>query len=371
MRVLISGGGIAGVALAYFLQKDHAVTIVEKASHWRTIGLAVGIWTNGLKILDDLPLSKEFKASAFPVHAGAGLSAQGETLFQIPFDRPDMTTHTFERDALHRALTDLLEGPLVRFNTTIMSILQLESSVEVSFSDGTKDTFDLVVGADGVHSKVRELTFGAHVLHDYGWNGLGAWISPSSPHFPGYYILCTAGESILSLPYRDKQAVGLLYKSSDPAWPKKPATPEEVLERFPTLRDKIEKIAHSIENFDSMIYGKMQYPKLREWHRGRVVVVGDAKHAMTPLTGAGTSFALEDALVLSQEVNLHPLPDALANFAARRDRRMRQAAPFCNTIEALGMVNTPLREKVNNFALQHMPDAVPNLMFKMMFDASL
>ncbi len=60
MKILISGGGIAGITLAYFLQKNHDVTIVEKAPEWRTIGYGVGIWRNGLAILEKMPLSSEF-----------------------------------------------------------------------------------------------------------------------------------------------------------------------------------------------------------------------------------------------------------------------------------------------------------------------
>ena len=138
MKILIVGGGVAGVTLAYFLQKNHEVTIIEKSSDWRTIGYGIGIWQSGLSILKKIPLTSEFWNSGYQVEQGATLSANGNILYKMPFDimtKGQSIAVTFEREILHNEINNLLTNIDVRFDTTLKSISQSASETEVKFFD--------------------------------------------------------------------------------------------------------------------------------------------------------------------------------------------------------------------------------------------
>jgi 2-polyprenyl-6-methoxyphenol hydroxylase-like FAD-dependent oxidoreductase len=375
MKILIVGGGIAGITLGYFLQKNHNITIIEKSSKWRTIGYGIGIWKNGLAILNKLPLASEFWDSGCPVHQGATLSSKGDILFQMSFEKSGKDkpiAFTFEREILHCAINTLLGKIAVRFNTTIAAIVQSVSGVEVAFNDGTKEKFDLVVGADGVRSTIRSLVFGDTFLKSYGWNIWGTWIPADTGRFQGYYILGGANESLLSFPYHERHAIGLMYKADETDWPKPPLDGRAILDRFPLLQNQIKDMIPEMDNFPAMFCDKLQYVEMDKWYKGRVVLIGDARHGMSPLTGMGTSLALEDGFVLAEELNAtENIEIALGNFAERRNKRLQSMKTFRNIVEKIGMVNSPTGEKIRNLSLKAMPSAFPDYLFGKIFDTRI
>lgn len=373
MKILIVGGGIAGITAAYFLQKNHSVTIAEKAPQWRTIGYGIGIWKNGLDILHKFPLNSQFWDSGSPVHQGATLSTNGNILFKMSFEaKSEPIAFGFEREILHKSINTLLEGAITKFNTTVISIAQDTSSVEVLFNDGAKEKFDLVVGADGIRSTVRSLVFGNDYLKSYGWNILGGWVPAKTGRFEGYYILGGSNESLISFPYHDKHAVGFMYKAAESDWPKPPKDAKAMLDHFPLLKNQIQEMVPAIGDFSKMFCDKLHYVEMDDWNKGRVIIIGDARHGMSPLTGMGTSLALEDGFVLADELNADTEIDvAIANFVARRNRRLKSMRTFRKIIESIGMINSPMKNKIRDVSVQNMPRALPNYLFEKIFNTKI
>lgn len=374
MKILIVGGGIAGITLAHLLQKKHQITIIEKGPAWRTIGYGVGIWKNGLDILRKLSLDQNFWNSGYPVRQGATLSSKGEIQFQMSFEtneKDQPIAITFEREILHEAIHRKLENVAIKFNTTIKSINQLDSEAEAEFGDGSKERFDLIVGADGVRSTVRSLIFGDK-LKSYGWNIWGAWVPPETQPFPGYYIFGGPKEAVLSFSYFGKHAIGLMYKAAPDEKSTLPENKEVLLNRFPLLKERITDMVSAINDISIMFHDRLQYVEMREWYKGSVVLIGDARHGMSPLTGLGTSLALEDAFVLAEEINSDMGTNtALNNFTDRRNRRLKSIKVFRKIIEKIGMVNSPTGEVIRNFGLKLMPRALPNYLFEKIFNTKI
>jgi 2-polyprenyl-6-methoxyphenol hydroxylase-like FAD-dependent oxidoreductase len=374
MKILIVGGGIASITLAHLLQKKHQITIVEKGSTWRTIGYGVGIWKNGLDLLKRLSLDQSFWDSGYPVRQGATLSSKGKIQFQMSFETDEKDKPiavTFEREILHEAIHKKLENVAVKFNTTIKSITQLNSEAEAEFENGTKEKFDLIVGADGVRSTVRSLIFGDK-LKSYGWNIWGAWVPPNTQPFPGYYIFGGPKESVLSFSYHGKHAIGLMYKAEPNEKSALPESREILLNKFPLLKEQIGDMVSAISDISVMFHDRLQYVEMKEWYKGNIVLIGDARHSMSPLTGLGTSLALEDAFVLAEEINSNTdINTALGNFTSRRNKRLKSVEVFRKIIERIGMINSPFGEMLRNVALRLMPRSLPNYLFEKIFNTKI
>ena len=374
MKILIVGGGVAGVTLAYFLQKNHKVTIIEKTASWRTIGYGIGIWQSGLSILKKIPLTSEFWNSGYQVEQGATLSANGNILYQMPFDmmtKGQSIAITFEREILHNAINNLLTNIDVRFNTTLKYISQSTSETEVEFFDETKEKFDLIVGADGIRSTIRSMIFGEKIKK-YGWNIWGAWVPKSVAHFQGYYVLGGKNESVLSFPYHDKQAIGLMYRMESTDYPRAPKNTDEIFSHFPLLKEKIKDMVFAIENPQEMFNDSLSHIEMDVWYKNKVVLIGDAKHGMSPLTGMGTSLALEDAFVLAEELNKNQNTDiALKNFSKRRDKRCKSVKTFRKILESIGMLNSSVAENIRDLSIKNMPSILPSYIFKKMFGVKI
>lgn len=364
MKILIIGGGIAGITLAHQIQKTHQVTLVERGSAWRTIGYGVGVFEHGLDVLKKLSLDDDFWASGHTISEVELLSSKKGvmdfTMRPMTAEVKPYVTMAFERESIHAAIHKKLEHVAVRFDTSIKSIANDDCGAQVEFSDGNKERFDLIVGADGLRSTVRSMVFGDK-LKSYGWNVWGVWAPPVTQAKPGYYIISGPGETVFGFPCLGRSAVCFLYKTSDR--PTVPESKDEMLKKFPLLKDQIADMVSSIDDLSSVLHDTLQYVEMDAWYEGRVVLIGDSRHGMSPISAMGTSLALEDGYVLADELNKNEDIDAaLQGFARRRDARLKSIAPFRKLFETIGMVESPVIESLRNLGLRLMPRSAEKLL---------
>ncbi|MFZ1995254.1 MAG: FAD-dependent monooxygenase, partial [Solirubrobacteraceae bacterium] len=232
------------------------------------------------------------------------------------------------RPALHDLLGDAARAAGVepRLGVTVRSVTQAPDAAEVQFSDGTHGRYDLVVGADGIHSSVRQLVFpdapGPYFTGQAVWRAL---VDRPEELFEGgmfYGPRNKAGINIVS----DREVYLFLVQNvEDAGWPPREQMPGLLREQLAEYEGWVGWIRERIADPDRVDYRPLEVIMVAPpWHSGRVVLIGDAAHATTPHLAAGALCALEDAVVLAEMLaEGGSLDDVLGRFAARRIERCR------------------------------------------------
>jgi 2-polyprenyl-6-methoxyphenol hydroxylase-like FAD-dependent oxidoreductase len=202
-------------------------------------------------------------------------------------------------------------------------MVQDNRRVSVRFSDGSTGDYDLVVGADGIKSTVRGLTLTAAAPSDLGamnWRSI-APIRPAGLN--GLQMHLGDGCTFGLVPVGAGRTYGFAYviepRFHDPV----EGRLERLRKRFAAFGARVQEYLASLERDDQVICSAMEWMELKKWHIGRVVLVGDAAHASSPMMGQGGCMAMEDACVLADELRAAAtLDDALASYVKRRKSRV-------------------------------------------------
>lgn len=334
IKVLVIGGGFAGMTAALQLSRQgFEVDLVEIDAGWRSYGAGISLHGSTLRVLRDLGLIDRFFEEGFVSDGVQMRGPDDAVLVTLPTPRvagADIPGGGgIMRPALARIFSEAVRSSAtrVRLGLTFTDIVQGEQGVRVSLSDGSSDTYDLVVGADGLYSAVRAKIFP----------------EAPKPRFIGQSVWRAVlprpqGIDTVAMWMGPKLKVGLNGVNKDQAYlfltedrPTNDFVPPEVLvetlrgllERFPS--PIIRRIASELSSEHQIIYRPLQQMLLpRPWFKGRVVLIGDAVHATTPHLAAGACIGIEDAMVLAEELGQGgDVGSALAAFEARRWERCR------------------------------------------------
>lgn len=326
MDVLIVGGGIAGFALAPFLQAaGHHVEIVERAAHWERAGYGISLWSDGIAVLEALGVSAAFQEVGTVIERWELQDGKGEILAGIGLEygsdaHPLTAVH---RGDLHRVLREHAADVSVRMGTTVTGIEQDSRRVRARLSDGDEVAADLLVGADGVRSAVRDLCFQEASLRDTGTAVWSFWI-PDDVDVPEGFTeqWAEGGRALLVAPIADRHMASLAA----------PVSSGELGDPVETLREQagvggtlLENIVAGLPADPEIFHDRLLEVDAPTWVNGRVVLIGDAAHALHPIVGMGASLALEDAQELSAELEEETggaTEAALQRFVSRRKSRL-------------------------------------------------
>jgi 2-polyprenyl-6-methoxyphenol hydroxylase-like FAD-dependent oxidoreductase len=335
-RVLVVGGGIGGLSATIALRKAGvAVDVVELNPKWDVYGVGIIQPGNAIRALDQLGLGEEAIAQGFAIQGSRFHDSQGNELGAVPAppllgDRyPGMNGIT--RPRLHRIFQDAVKpsGADVRLGVTVESIRQDDSGADVAFTDGTTGRYDLMIGADGISSLVRTLVFPDAPEPEY--TGQVVWRhnfpKPEGLDTLDTYVGRRGKAGLVPL------APDLMYMFAIERWPADDLDVPD--ERLPdTMRGRLDgyggpigELRDTLITEESEIVYRPVYSLLvpSPWYRGRVVLIGDAAHATSPHVGQGAAMAIEDAVVLAEEVTASDdLPSALDRFMARRFERCKR-----------------------------------------------
>jgi 2-polyprenyl-6-methoxyphenol hydroxylase-like FAD-dependent oxidoreductase len=323
-RILIVGGGIAGLGLRVALrQRGFQPDLIERETHWQPPGAGIAVQPNAMRVLDGLGLSTAMERAGATIRRWQFRDQTGAVLCDIPLEPLWSRVGPFigiERAKLHAILRS--DGAQWRLGTWIVAMDQDSSRVQVTFNDGSTGDYDLVVGADGLYSGTRRLAFGpSELIH----GGQMVWRSLSPLHLPEpdsvqfwlgdgcFFGLCPVGSGTYGFanvtgPRRYDQVEGRL---------------ERLRARFDAFGAAVQDFLTSLERDDQIHCGQIEWVEAEQWCRGRVALIGDAAHAGSPMMGQGGSMALEDALVLAECLQAAPEVEvALSTFVARRRVRV-------------------------------------------------
>jgi len=312
--VLISGGGIAGPALAFWLRRaGFAPTVVELADGPRPGGQTVDLRGVSRAVAERMGLLPAIKQQQLNERGLAYVRADGRRAAAMPVELLDGAGPVAEIEILRGDLAGILAEATSEveylYGDSVVHLDQDANGVDVTFASGLLRRFDLVIGADGVHSRVRRLAFGPHerfVQHLGGYSSYftveapedlehwmkiysaprGIWVGLRPDHDPRFAkALLSFRSPVIDYSYRDVAAQKriLLERFGDLGW----HTPR-ILAQLPTAEDFY---------FDSI--SRVAVP---EWSQGRIALVGDAGYCGSPLAGHGTALALVGAYVLAGEL---------------------------------------------------------------------
>jgi len=318
LRVLIVGAGIAGLALARALyQQGITADVVERVAEWQPIGAGLYLPGNAVRALSELGVGPA-SAGANPIGRQRILDHRGRLLADIDLDRiwdgvgGCVAVH---RADLHKALrVEAAEVP-IRLGT---SVTHLENSRKprVSFSDGSKGIYDLVVGADGVHSTIRRVAMGgppASYVGQLSWR----FVVNDFPARTDWTAMLGRGRTFLTVALGG----GIVYcyadiNTNDPAG----ADSQDWRESFADFADPVPRL---LDQASGAYFAPIEEVLSPAWIAGHVVLVGDAAHATSPNMAQGAAMAVEDALVLAETLAAdQPIDRALAGYEHRRKPRV-------------------------------------------------
>jgi 2-polyprenyl-6-methoxyphenol hydroxylase-like FAD-dependent oxidoreductase len=327
MRVLIVGAGVAGLALAARLTAAEAeVEVVEKASTWSS-GTGIYLPGNAVRAMRDLGIADQVMPAGKVNRRRRYLTSDGNTLFEIDVEEfwrhlsPPIGVH---RSHLHGALLDRAGGSRIHMGTAITGLTQDGSVVSTNFSDGRRDDYDLVVGADGLHSTVRRLVFGEGAERPARL-GAVSWRSvvPNNWDLDSWTVWTGRDSLLLTVPIDLDRIYVFASTASDP-YAGRPWDRDEMAALFDDFTSPVTDVVESMNlEPDQIHFSPLDQVDQSPWHRGNVVLIGDAAHAMAPTMAQGAALAMEDALVLSELLVSGPDPTwAVAAFEERRRPRV-------------------------------------------------
>ncbi|KAI0157937.1 FAD/NAD(P)-binding domain-containing protein [Hypoxylon sp. FL1284] len=328
MKILINGAGIAGNALAFWLSKSgHKVTVVEWFSTLRATGLQIDLRGPGVEVLRRMGLEEAFRAKAAPEVGFQVVDGAGKRCAYFPANKSGKgvqsltSDHEIMRGDLCRLFRDAVgDRAEYLFGTTIESFEQKEGgeAVDVRFSDGRTDSFDLVVGADGQWSKTRRMMLGADTPDPiYPLGGVyAAYFTIPRPIQEGEGYMATMflapGKRGLFLrrhsPDRIQVYLGCtrdMGKIKDVRRGDTAAEKEALAEVYEGVGWQAPAIIEAMRATDDFYCERMCLVKLETWSRGRAALVGDAAYCPTVTTGMGTTCAVAGAYILAGELARH------------------------------------------------------------------
>jgi 2-polyprenyl-6-methoxyphenol hydroxylase-like FAD-dependent oxidoreductase len=313
--VLISGGGIAGPALASWLtRRGIAVTVLERAPAPRPGGQAVDLRGAARTVAERMGLLDTVRAVSLDQRGIAWVRLDGSIAARMPADAFGGEGIVSEIEVLRGDLSRVLYDATAAsteylFDDTVTALEQDDDGVTVTFERSAPRRFDIVVGADGSHSGVRALAFGPETECAQPLGCYTAWFTtPAEIDLDGWFLMHNIpGGLVASVrPGRlaDEHKVGLSFRSGPLSCDRTNVVAQKALvaERFAGAGWEVPRLIAAMHSADDFVLDAVAQVHLPSWSRGRIVLLGDAAWSPTPLTGLGTSLALVGAYVLAGEL---------------------------------------------------------------------
>jgi 2-polyprenyl-6-methoxyphenol hydroxylase-like FAD-dependent oxidoreductase len=324
---MIVGGGLAGLALAIALrERGVSAEIVERANDWSTTGAGLYLVGNATRALESIGVGGRLASEGTVIRTQALHNHRGARLAEIDaqtFWADCGPCLGLSRQRLHRLLADKVGDLRVRFGTTVQALQQHSQYVSLRFSDGSTETYDFVVGADGIRSSIRRLEFGES---DPRFRGQLGWrfIARRPAEISGWTVFLGQGRAFLLLPIGDDQVY--CYADTVAAQPIEdpPAGRiERLRERFQDFAGPVREVLAQMRSSEPVYFSAIEEIDQQPWGRGRVLLIGDAVHAMSPNMACGAAMAFEDAVVLAEVISQTRAPsETISEFIRRRSARI-------------------------------------------------
>ncbi|MEW5851492.1 MAG: FAD-binding domain [Myxococcota bacterium] len=332
MQVLIVGAGIAGPTLAYWLSRaGHRPTLVERAPELRRGGYLIDFWGAGFEVADRMGIVPELLQRGYTPREGRQERRDGTRMFSFHPESlvgPGVPYASLARSDLAAVIYGALEGKVETiFGDTVRALDDDGARVRVTFERGAARDFDLVIGADGLHSQVRRLVFGADEQFEK-YLGFKIAALDLKGHRPREELVAKlyteVGYQVTAFPMRDDGMMfALTFLDDRKDVPETREAQEALLrERFASAGWETPAVLAKMPGAESLYMDQVSQIRMPSWTRGRVALVGDAAACPSLLSGQGSALAMVAAYVLAAE--LARAPSHVEAFAEYE----RQLMPF-------------------------------------------
>jgi 2-polyprenyl-6-methoxyphenol hydroxylase-like FAD-dependent oxidoreductase len=329
VKVLIVGGGIAGLSLAIALEPlSTDIEVIEREPRWSTVGAAITLRPPAVKAMRRLGVLDDVLAAGRVVDRQLFLTMAGDRFFELAFAAEGEVTVVIHRRKLTELLGERLKRSTVRMGDAPTEIERQGELVSMTLASGAQRQGDLVIGADGIYSWVRRRVFPEAILR---------------PIDQQYWRFCVDGEfvddwcvvsgtncfvALIPLPgmtYCAAQLTGsaLMDDETD-------NVRERLLQAFGSLPSPFSDVLDRVTPDNEVHFGSIHEVVLDRWSAGPIGLIGDAAHAFSPVLTLGGGFGMEDAVVLAEELEHRTPTDALAAFTRRQQPRIAIARELAN-----------------------------------------
>ncbi|HEX8981706.1 MAG TPA: FAD-dependent monooxygenase [Ktedonobacterales bacterium] len=366
-RVLIAGGGIGGLTAAIALKRaGFAVAVYERAPALVEVGAGLTIFANALRALRQIGLGHIVDRIGQPMRSASFLSWDGRPIFQTPIEAlqkqygvPMVAVH---RADLQAALLAELGSGVLQTDATCDGFAQDDAQVRLRLSGGREATGDLLIGADGLRSVIRAQMFGAAEPRYAGytaWRGIAHYALPAGTE---HDVTETwgAGKRFGVAPLTD----GRVYWFGTLNTPEKMHSQPGELKRdllalFGTCHAPAPALIEATDESAILRNDIYDRPPLATWSQGRVTLLGDAAHPMTPNMGQGACQAIEDAVVLADCLSAErSLASALHAYEARRLKRANAVVADSRRIGRMGQMEQRWALSARDAVFRALPSSV-------------
>lgn len=331
-RILIIGAGLAGLALYKTLDKTRfTVHLADKRQNLGSLGFGILFYPVGGFALRRLGVDAESVKNLGWPYSQYYFRNTDATLREIVDYGPLVTEFGYyqavARDDLYQPLFKDINADDLLLGHAVTEIKEADTEVHVTFDDGTVRTYDFVIGADGAHSIVRKTLFPDSKAEPLGNTFLWSWVPKKDvealPPRPTLYFGDDANLGVLDMKDPERAVAfcwftkETLDKNADHA-----AWNDYLKQHFSSFAGTVPSIMEAIYNQQDRFVHSDYQVKLETWHKGRVGLIGDAAHALSILTGLGSSLALEDGVFLGETFNkTDDLANAFQNFESTQRSR--------------------------------------------------
>ncbi len=337
MKIAIIGGGIAGLTMGIALQKfDIDYDIFERALQLNEIGAGIGIAPNALNIFQRLGIAEKVLRNGFAADRGQMMNQAGKVLYRLNTEKikakygyPFLAIH---RATLQKILAEQIKRNRLHLNKELERISNTTN--EIIFADGTSFKPDVIIGADGINSKTRQLIFGDIPLRYCGqtaWRGtvntaLQEPFSSSSTEIVGSSQALRFGFSKVS---SDKVYWYATLKTAPNQKDDPQTVKQALLSMFRNFPPVVKQVIEATETQSIIRTDLYDFKPIRAWYKKQVVLMGDAAHATTPNLGQGACQAIEDAYSLASCLSKESsIGEAFERY---QSARIRKATDVVNT----------------------------------------